>query len=210
MGCSDSKPADNVTQAIQRRDDTVSQDVQKQRNTKTGGYDHLFKIMLVGDAGVGKSCLLNRYTNNTFNPEYSSTIGLDFSHRTFEHEGKNIRLQIWDTAGQERFRTITSSYYRGSHGILLVYDVSEKRTFDHLEYWKEQIEEFSNPHVKVMMVGNKCCSGVREVDNKRARDRAEEWGYGYAETSAKTGVGVEDAFKGLVDSIIQVQMDLAK
>jgi len=181
---------------------------------KPGSYDHLFKIMLVGDAGVGKSCILNRYTNSTFNPEYSSTIGLDFSHRTLSHRGKIIRLQIWDTAGQERFRTITSSYYRGSHGILLVYDITENRTFEHLEYWKGQIEEFSNPNVRVMIVGNKCGateSGAgRVVEPQRGRALADEWHYLYSETSARTGQGVDEAFLALVDSILEVQSSMTK
>ena len=143
MGCGSSQPAasDNLVHTINPNNAASIKNLpsvsQENRIKKPGGYDHLFKIMMVGDAGVGKSCLLNRYTNNIFNPEYSSTIGLDFSHRTIEGSGgKTVRLQIWDTAGQERFRTITSSYYRGSHGILLVFDVTEKRTFDHLEYWK--------------------------------------------------------------------------
>eukprot|EP01090_Pellita_catalonica_P001530 TRINITY_DN11289_c0_g1_i1.p1 TRINITY_DN11289_c0_g1~~TRINITY_DN11289_c0_g1_i1.p1 ORF type:complete len:207 (-),score=45.39 TRINITY_DN11289_c0_g1_i1:159-779(-) len=206
MGCTPS------TEASTEKKKVSPTNLGKEEDPKTkAGYDYLFKIMLVGDAGVGKSCILNRYTNNTFNPEYSSTIGLDFSHRTFTHNDKIVRLQIWDTAGQERFRTITSSYYRGSHGILLVYDVTEKRTFEHLEYWKEQIEEFSNTYVKVMMVGNKCCSPVgREVEFNKAKEKADAWQYGFMETSAKTGKGVEEAFKALVDEIIKVQSEILK
>merc|ERR1712159_656276 len=98
-------------------------------------YDYLFKLLLIGDSGVGKSCLLFRFADDTYQESYISTIGVDFKIRTVELEGKTIKLQIWDTAGQERFRTITSSYYRGAHGIIVVYDVTDQESFNNVKTW---------------------------------------------------------------------------
>merc|ERR1711988_2090585 len=126
--------------------------------TMSGGhqeYDYLFKLLLIGDSGVGKSCLLLRFADDTYTETYISTIGVDFKIRTVEIDGKVIKLQIWDTAGQERFRTITSSYYRGAHGIIVVYDVTDGDTFRSVEQWLEEIERFAGPGVRKMIVGNK-------------------------------------------------------
>jgi len=95
-------------------------------------YDYVFKLVLIGDSGVGKSCLLLRFADDTYTESHISTIGVDFKIRTIQLEGKTIKLQIWDTAGQERFRTITSSYYRGAHGIIVVYDTTDSETFEHV------------------------------------------------------------------------------
>ena len=111
-------------------------------------YDYLFKLLLIGDSGVGKSCLLLRFADDTYSESYISTIGVDFKIRTIEHDGKTIKLQIWDTAGQERFRTITSSYYRGAHGIIVVYDVTDQDSFDNVKQWLQEIERYASENVK--------------------------------------------------------------
>jgi len=103
-------------------------------------YDYLFKLLLIGDSGVGKSCLLLRFADDTYTESYISTIGVDFKIRTIQLDGKTIKLQIWDTAGQERFRTITSSYYRGAHGIIVVYDTTEAETFNNVKQWLHEID----------------------------------------------------------------------
>ena len=119
-------------------------------------YDYLFKILLIGDSGVGKSCLLLKYTDGIYADSYISTIGVDFKIKTEAIDGKTIKLQIWDTAGQERFRTITTAYYRGAMGILLVYDVSDEQSFTNVRNWMRQIDQNAAENVTRILIGNKC------------------------------------------------------
>ncbi|CAN6579544.1 unnamed protein product [Malus baccata var. baccata] len=119
-------------------------------------YDYLFKLLLIGDSGVGKSCLLLRFADDSYLDSYISTIGVDFKIRTVEQDGKTIKLQIWDTAGQERFRTITSSYYRGAHGIIVVYDVTDQESFNNVKQWLNEIDRYASENVNKLLVGNKC------------------------------------------------------
>eukprot|EP01083_Nonionella_stella_P172877 594594_1 len=107
-------------------------------------YDYLLKVVMVGDSGVGKSSLLKRFANRDFTGDYISTIGVDFEIKTLEIDGKTVKLQIWDTAGQERFRTITSSYYRGAHGIIIVYDITDKESFDNVRQWLFEIDRYAS------------------------------------------------------------------
>ncbi|XP_021285725.1 GTP-binding protein YPTM2-like isoform X2 [Herrania umbratica] len=122
----------------------------------TPEYDYLFKLLLIGDSGVGKSCLLLRFADDSYLDSYISTIGVDFKIRTVEQDGKTIKLQIWDTAGQERFRTITSSYYRGAHGIIIVYDVTDQESFNNVKQWLSEIDRYASENVNKLLVGNKC------------------------------------------------------
>ncbi|KAE8617155.1 hypothetical protein XENTR_v10008995 [Xenopus tropicalis] len=115
-------------------------------------YDYLFKLLLIGDSGVGKTCLLFRFSEDAFNTTFISTIGIDFKIRTIELDGKKIKLQIWDTAGQERFRTITTAYYRGAMGIMLVYDITNEKSFDNIKNWIRNIEEVSVSWISVCVV----------------------------------------------------------
>ena len=162
-------------------------------------YDYLFKLLLIGDSGVGKSCLLLRFADDTYTESYISTIGVDFKIRTIELDGKTIKLQIWDTAGQERFRTITSSYYRGAHGIILVYDVSRRETFDNLkEIWLREVEMYSGGGTVVkMLVANKVDMETRAVSKEEGQELARSLGTIFFECSAKTKVGVQNAFEEL-------------
>lgn len=158
-------------------------------------YDHLFKLLLIGDSGVGKSCLLLRFADDTYTESYISTIGVDFKIRTIELDGKTIKLQIWDTAGQERFRTITSSYYRGAHGIIVVYDVTDQASFSNVKQWLQEIDRYACENVNKLLVGNKCDLTTKKVvDYNTAKEFADGLGIPFLETSAKTATNVEEAF----------------
>uniref|UniRef100_A0A0A9Z827 Ras-related protein Rab-1A n=1 Tax=Lygus hesperus TaxID=30085 RepID=A0A0A9Z827_LYGHE len=149
-------------------------------------YDFLFKLLLIGDSGVGKSCLLLRFADDLYSESYISTIGVDFKIRTIQLDDKIIKLQIWDTAGQERFRTITSSYYRGAHGIIVVYDLTEAESFASLKNWLEEVDRFACPNVSKLIVGNKCdMTSKRAVDVETAESFSEAQGIPFVETSAK-------------------------
>jgi Ras-related protein Rab-1A len=158
-------------------------------------YDFLFKLLLIGDSGVGKSCLLLRFADDTYTESYISTIGVDFKIRTIELDGKTIKLQIWDTAGQERFRTITSSYYRGAHGIIVVYDVTDGESFENVKDWLSEIDRYATENVNKLLVGNKCdLESKRAVSTDSAKAYADELKIPFLETSAKTAQNVEQAF----------------
>lgn len=167
-------------------------------------YDHLFKILMVGDSGVGKSSLLLRFTDDTFSENFISTIGVDFKIRTVNHEGRVIKMQIWDTAGQERFRTITSSYYRGAHGVILVYDVTDQVSFNNARQWLTEIERYACGHVVKLLVGNKCdLTTKRVVDQLTGKEFADQFNLPFLEASAKDGSNVETAFRTLVKEIFE-------
>ena len=125
-------------------------------------YDYLFKVLLIGNSSVGKSSLLLRFVDNQWNDLFVPTIGVDFKIRTMEIDNKNVKLQIWDTAGQERFKNITASYYRGAHGIFVVYDISDTESFKNINNWLIEIEKNANKNVYKILVGNKC-----DLEDKR-------------------------------------------
>jgi len=165
-------------------------------------YDYLFKLLLIGDSGVGKTCVLFRFSEDAFNATFISTIGIDFKIRTIDLDGKKIKLQIWDTAGQERFRTITTAYYRGAMGIMLVYDITNDKSFDNIKNWIRNIEEHASQDVEKMILGNKCdMNERREVTKERGEELAIEYGIKFMETSAKASINVEEAFYTLARDI---------
>jgi len=158
-------------------------------------YDYLFKLLLIGDSGVGKTCVLFRFSEDQFNSTFISTIGIDFKIRTIELDGKKVKLQIWDTAGQERFRTITTAYYRGAMGIMLVYDITNTKSFDNIKNWIRNIEEHASSDVEKMILGNKCdMNDKRVVTEEKGQMLALEYGIKFLETSAKAGDNIEKAF----------------
>uniref|UniRef100_A0A8D3AZG6 small monomeric GTPase n=1 Tax=Scophthalmus maximus TaxID=52904 RepID=A0A8D3AZG6_SCOMX len=158
-------------------------------------YDYLFKLLLIGDSGVGKTCLLFRFSEDSFNTTFISTIGIDFKIRTIELDGKRVKLQIWDTAGQERFRTITTAYYRGAMGIMLVYDICNEKSFENIKNWIRNIEEHASSDVEKMVLGNKCdMADRRQVSKDRGEKLAIDYGVKFLETSAKSSLNVEEAF----------------
>jgi len=173
-----------------------------QPNNKAQQYDYLIKLLLIGDSGVGKSCLLLRFSDDSFTPSFITTIGIDFKIKTIELDGKRIKLQIWDTAGQERFRTITTAYYRGAMGILLVYDVTDAKSFDNIRNWIRNIEQHATENVNRILIGNKCdMVDKKAVDTPRGQSLADEYGIKFLETSAKNNINVEEAFITLARDI---------
>jgi Ras-related protein Rab-2A len=158
-------------------------------------YSYLFKYIIIGDTGVGKSCLLLQFTDKRFRVDHDLTIGVEFGARSVDIDGKSIKLQIWDTAGQESFRSITRSYYRGAAGALLVYDVTRRETFAHLNRWIEETRYNGNPDMSIMLVGNKIdLDGRRVISTEEGQKFAEQNGLQFVETSAKNALNVEDAF----------------
>ena len=165
-------------------------------------YDYLFKYLIIGNSGVGKSCLLIRFTDDKFEEGYVTTIGVDFKIKTLEIEGKSVKLQIWDTAGQERFRNIVSSYYKGAHGIMMVYDITDLESFRYLDSWIKEIEKNASKNVYKILVGNKSDLENRKITFEKGKEFANLHGMKFFETSAKENKNVEEAFKEMTKDII--------
>lgn len=171
-------------------------------------YAYLFKYIIIGDTGVGKSCLLLQFTDRRFQPVHDLTIGVEFGARMITIDQKQIKLQIWDTAGQESFRSITRSYYRGAAGALLVYDITRRETFTQLEKWLSEARENASENMVIMLIGNKV-----DLDHKRAvtyqdgSDFASKNNLIFLETSAKTAANVEEAFVQTAQKIYQNILD---
>jgi len=170
-------------------------------------YDHLFKLLIIGDSGVGKSSLLVRFADNHFSGNYITTIGVDFKIRTIEINGERVKLQIWDTAGQERFRTITSTYYRGTHGVIVVYDVSSGESFANVKRWLHEIDANCDV-VNRILVGNKNDDPDRKVVlTEDARRFADQMGIQLFETSAKDNINVEEMFRSITTLVLKSKKD---
>lgn len=160
-------------------------------------FDFLFKIVLIGDCGTGKTCIVERFKTGNYVERHGNTIGVDFSMKTIAVEGKQVKLQIWDTAGQERFRTITQSYYRSANGVIIVYDITKRSSFTNLQKWIEEVRRYTASNVLLILIGNKCdLEEEREVGFEEAEEMCQ-----YIpeilfvmETSAKENTNVEDAF----------------
>ncbi|KAJ3439536.1 ras-related protein rab-5c [Anaeramoeba flamelloides] len=156
-----------------------------------------FKIVLLGESGVGKTSIVLRFTANRFHETMSPTIGASFLNESIQVEETEINLQIWDTAGQERYNSLTPLYYRGSHGALIVYDISDEQSFDRATYWVNQLQNQGGEKSKIMLIGNKFDLNQKNVDSKMASEYADQNGLLFRETSAKTGLGIPDVFVDL-------------
>ncbi|KAJ0142555.1 Uncharacterized protein HZ326_14603, partial [Fusarium oxysporum f. sp. albedinis] len=190
----------------------------------------VIKLLLIGDSGVGKSCCLLRFSEDSFTPSFITTIGIDFKIRTIELDGKRVKLQIWDTAGQERFRTITTAYYRGAMGILLVYDVTDERSFNSTSYyssrhcsiytfhdmlyirtWFQNVEQHATEGVNKILIGNKCdWEEKRVVSTEQGQALADELGIPFLEVSAKSNINIDKAFYSLAADIKKRLIDNSK
>lgn len=165
-------------------------------------YSYLFKIILIGDANVGKTCLVKRFTKGFFAPTQGPTIGVDFTIRTVEVDGEKVKLQVWDTAGQERFRSVTHSYYHNADGVIITYDITSRKSFENLNQWLEDVHRFTSKKVLMYIVGNKCdLVHQRQVDFRSAEMVAEKENCVAMETSAKEADNVENLFMGLATQL---------
>lgn len=173
--------------------------------------DMQIKLLTIGDSAVGKTCLLLRYASDSFQTTFITTIGIDFKTKDVSIDGKQVRLQIWDTAGQERFRTITTSYFNGAHGIMLVYDVCDRASFNSIRNWVDQIQQHADQNVNLLLVGNKCdllrdsgaAGGQSFVTKEEGEALAREYNVGFFETSAKEDINVDAAFMTLATSTME-------
>lgn len=166
-----------------------------------------FKLLLIGDSSVGKSSLLLRFCDNTFQEGTVNLTSVDFKTKNLTIDGKAIQLQVWDTAGQERFRTITSSFYRGAHGIIVVYDISDQATFNNVKLWMQEIQRYASAGVCRMLVGNKVdLSDRRVVEYNTAKEYADGLSIPFSETSSKTGQEVDKVFEKLSLEIMRQQV----
>ncbi|RDX72042.1 Ras-related protein RABA5e [Mucuna pruriens] len=167
-----------------------------------GGEEYLFKVVLIGDSAVGKSNLLSRFARNEFDANSKATIGVEFQTQVVEIDGKEVKAQIWDTAGQERFRAVTSSYYRGAVGALVVYDITRRGTFDSINRWLQELTTQNDSTIARMLVGNKCdLENIREVSTEEGKSLAEEEGLFFMETSALDSTNVQTAFEIVIREI---------
>ena len=167
----------------------------------------IYKILLLGDSSVGKTCFLLRYTDNTFQEIYMSTIGLDYRLKTVQlQNGEKVKAQIWDTAGQDRFRAITKNYYKGANGIILIYDITNIKTFEGVKNWIEQIRDEVNQDVLIYLVGNKIDKKEnRKVNTEDGKKLADGFGVPFFESSAKTGENVDVVFSNLINDIDKIK-----
>ncbi|XP_069012895.1 ras-related protein Rab-19-like [Embiotoca jacksoni] len=167
-------------------------------------FDFLFKIILIGDSNVGKTCVVQNFKSGFFSEKQQNTIGVDFTVRTVDIEGRKVKMQVWDTAGQERFRTITQSYYRSAHGAMIAYDITRHSTFDSVTHWIKEVELYGAANVVLVLIGNKCdLEEERQVQFEEACTLAKERGILAAlETSAKESQNVEEAFMMMAKELL--------
>ena len=163
------------------------------------------KLLTIGDSAVGKTCLISQFARDSFNPNFITTIGIDYKIKEVEIDGAKYKLLIWDTAGQERFRTITTSYFRGCQGILLVYDITVKKTFENVANWMDQINTVNDgQHVCKILIGNKCdMEDQRKVTKDQGAELAKSYDIPFLETSAKDGINVQDAFLNITKDVVK-------
>ncbi|MBN3288518.1 RAB3B protein, partial [Polyodon spathula] len=176
------------------------------KDTSDQNFDYMFKLLIIGNSSVGKTSFLFRYADDSFSNSFVSTVGIDFKVKTVYRNDKRVKLQIWDTAGQERYRTITTAYYRGAMGFILMYDICNEESFNAVQDWATQIKTYSWDNAQVILVGNKCdMEDERLVPAEKGRCLADQLGFEYFEASARENINVKQVFERLVD-IICVKM----
>ena len=171
--------------------------------------DYKFKIMILGESKIGKTCFITRYTNNNFSGAYLTTVGIDFQSKIITLNNKTIKLQLWDTAGQERFRNITKNYYQTSHGFIVAYDISENESFKYVKHWLNDINNNAPKNVKVILIGTKC-DLERKISKEEGEKIALENNIKFFETSAKDNINVKETFESLTLDILKYMEDEEK
>ena len=167
-------------------------------------YDHLVKILLIGESGVGKTCILQRFNRGDFLVNHLTTIAIDFKMKIFEVEGVKLKMQIWDTAGQERFNTLTSGFFKAAHGIMVCYSITDEKSFQSINKWMTQIKNLAPTDVKILLIGNKTdLNNERMVSTEAGQEIADKYGIQFLETSAFNGDNILPAFENLGKMIIQ-------
>ncbi|XP_053191473.1 ras-related protein Rab-15 [Scomber japonicus] len=167
-------------------------------------YDFLFRLLMLGDSGVGKTCMLRRFTESEFDPSHISTIGVDFKMKTLEIDGIKVRVQIWDTAGQERYQTITKQYYRRAQGIIFVYDITNEPSYLHIAKWISDVEEYAPEKVQRILVGNKSDEEpMRRVTKTEGSKLAGHYGMDFFETSASSSSNISESFTRVTELVLQ-------
>ena len=165
-------------------------------------YELLYKIIIIGDAAVGKSNILTRFTRNEFSENTKSTVGVELGVKFIKVKGVNTKIQIWDTAGQERYRSITSSYYKGSHGCFIVYDITNETSFENVERWYEYVQREAGKNISIILVGNKCdLENERKISKVKGQEKAKNLKCAFFETSALSGVNISQIFEELTNNI---------
>ena len=169
--------------------------------------EFLFKILLLGDSGVGKSSIILRYIENNFSQNLMNSIGVDFKLKNIEVKGKKVKLQVWDTTGQERFRTITTSYYKGAQAIIVVFDITDRDSFEHVKNWMADVDKFAKEGVLRILSGNKCdLEHQRKVSKEEGKELASKYGIQYIETSAKETTNIEELFFNTTETFLNKQI----
>ena len=167
-------------------------------------YELLYKVIIIGDTSVGKSNILTRYIKDEFSLNTKSTVGVELGIKFLKIKNINAKIQIWDTAGQERYRAITSSYFKGSNGCFIVYDITNETSFDNIEKWYEQIQSETSKEISIVLVGNKCdLENERKVPTEKAKDKAKNLKCAFFETSALNGINIDKIFEELVNTIYE-------
>ena len=164
--------------------------------------DVMFKVVLVGDSGVGKTNILSKYIKNEFHEDSKSTIGVEFGSKQLKIEGHKIKAQIWDTAGQEKYKAITSAYYKGAQGAFVVYDITRKETFNSVDRWINDLKTSADKNLTIIMIGNKCdLEDQRQVSADQGEEKGKSYDVAFMETSAFSGENIDKAFGNLINEI---------
>ena len=174
-------------------------------------YDFLFKVVVVGDSGVGKTGITNRYLKGNFQEDMKTTVGVEFGAKKVVIKEKCVKIQIWDTAGQERYRSVTTAYYKGAKGALIVYDITNSQSFQNIERWIKEVRDATDKEIKIILIGNKSdLEENRKVSAAEGQKLSDENNLSFFETSGKENLNVDTAFDNISNSVVSSMIEKAK